>query len=65
MPQIEIGDAVLPRNKPDADVMTVYDLQRQYTEALCNWVVGTRMYRAAYHVNELIPVARAPRKKAK
>lgn len=56
---LEIGDAVLPRNQTDHDVMTVYDFIQGFSIARCNWVVGTRMFRLDVPVKELMRVQRA------
>lgn len=59
--QLEIGDAVLPRDEPDHDVMTIYDFKNGFSVALCNWLVGTRMYREEFLARDLTPVARMKR----
>jgi hypothetical protein len=53
-----IGDAAIPRSEPDHDVMTIYDFERGATIALCNWVVGTRMFKDSFPVRDLAPIAR-------
>lgn len=58
---LSVGDAVVPKNDPGSDVMTVYDLIDGYTVALCNWVIGTSMFKARIPVRDLIKVARTPR----
>lgn len=55
-----IGDAVVPELAPDVDVMTVYDFEVGMSIALCNWVVGTRMFKAKYPVASLVKLERRP-----
>jgi hypothetical protein len=64
MNEISIGDAVIPRDEPDHDVMTVYDLKNNYNEADCNWVIGTTMFKRRIAIRELIRLERKPRKAA-
>lgn len=55
---LAIGDAVIPETEPDHDVMTVYDFECGYSIALCNWVIGSRMFRAKYPSGSLIRCSR-------
>lgn len=56
--QLFIGDAVLPRDEPDHDVMTVYDFMNGGFTARCNWVVGTKMFKRDIPVRQLVRVER-------
>lgn len=58
--ELFIGDAVVPADDPAHDVMTVYDFEHGYQVALCNWVVGTCMFKAKYPVEELARLRRQP-----
>lgn len=62
MTEIAIGDAVVSKDAPDGDVMTVYDLTAGYSVARCNWVVGTRMFRMDFPVSKLRQVERSRRR---
>lgn len=65
MDNLHIGDAVIPRSDPEHDVMTIYDFELGFSIALCNWVVGTRMFKAKYPCKELLQVKRhVPRRAA-
>jgi hypothetical protein len=41
---IEVGDAVVPKNEPDHDVLTVFDFRyiNHVRHARCNWVIGPK-----------------------
>ena len=56
--ELYIGDAVVPKLEPDHDVMTVYDLECMRQIALCNWVVGTRMFKGKWAAGNLVKVER-------
>lgn len=60
---LEIGDPVLPNTDRSHDVMTVYDFELGGSIALCNWVVGTRMFKAKYACSGLTKLGRIPRRK--
>ncbi len=51
MMQLLIGDLVnLPGHHHS---MTIYDFEVGFTVALCNWVVGTKMYKLKVPVSQL------------
>ncbi len=54
-----IGSAVVPADRLEHDVMTVYDLTGTNKEvALCNWLIEGHMLKAQYLVENLVEVRR-------